>query len=69
VDVGEPGALTVTGLDTTRIGDLAFEASIRVHELANRVATLEEAFLEATAGAEEYQAHQVPGPPSDRGPA
>jgi ABC-2 type transport system ATP-binding protein len=69
VDVGEPGTLTVTGLDTARIGDLAFEASIRVHELANRVATLEEAFLEATAGAEEYQAHQVPGPPSDRGPA
>jgi ABC-2 type transport system ATP-binding protein len=52
-----PGALSVVGLDAARIGDLAFDASIRLHELSNRVATLEEAFLEATSGAEEYQAH------------
>ena len=59
VDPVQPEVVSVTGLDAARIGDLAFEHSIRLHELSNRVATLEEAFLEATAGAEEYQAHQV----------
>jgi ABC-2 type transport system ATP-binding protein len=59
VEAVQPGVVSVTGLDAARIGDLAFEHSIRLHELSNRVATLEEAFLEATQGAEEYQAHQV----------
>jgi ABC-2 type transport system ATP-binding protein len=59
VEPVQPGVVSVTGLDAARIGDLAFEHSIRLHELSNRVATLEEAFLEATQGAEEYQAHQV----------
>jgi ABC-2 type transport system ATP-binding protein len=59
VDPVQPDVVSVTGLDAARVGDLAFEHSIRLHELSNRVATLEEAFLEATAGAEEYQAHQV----------
>jgi ABC-2 type transport system ATP-binding protein len=56
----QPGVVSVAGLEAARIGDLAFEHSIRLHELSNRVATLEEAFLEATEGAEEYQAHQLP---------
>jgi ABC-2 type transport system ATP-binding protein len=59
VEAVQPGVVSVTGLDAARIGDLAFEHSMRLHELSNRVATLEEAFLEATQGAEEYQAHQV----------
>ncbi|HVH93843.1 MAG: ATP-binding cassette domain-containing protein [Nocardioidaceae bacterium] len=59
VEPEEHGVVSVTGLEAARIGDLAFEHSIRLHELSNRVATLEEAFLEATQGAEEYQAHQV----------
>jgi ABC-2 type transport system ATP-binding protein len=59
VEAIKPGMVSVTGLDAARIGDLAFEHRIRLHELSNRVATLEEAFLEATQGAEEYQAHQV----------
>jgi ABC-2 type transport system ATP-binding protein len=59
VEPVQPDVVSVTGLDAARIGDLAFEHSIRLHELSNRVATLEEAFLEATAGAEEYQAHQI----------
>jgi ABC-2 type transport system ATP-binding protein len=57
----EPGAVSVVGLDAARVGDLAFDAGLRLHELSNRVATLEEAFLEATQGAEEYQAHPVTG--------
>jgi ABC-2 type transport system ATP-binding protein len=59
VEPVQPEIVSVTGLEAARIGDLAFEHSIRLHELSNRVATLEEAFLEVTQGAEEYQAHQV----------
>jgi ABC-2 type transport system ATP-binding protein len=71
----DDGALTVTGLDAPGIGDLAFDQQIRLHELAPRVATLEEAFLEATEGDEEFQASVLPGiapaagSPSDRPPA
>jgi ABC-2 type transport system ATP-binding protein len=54
-----PGSVSVTGLDAERIGDLAFESSIRLHELANHTATLEEAFLEATGSAQEFEAQQV----------
>ena len=50
------GALTVTGMQPARIGELAFHAGIMLHELATRVATLEEAFLEATVDSQEYQA-------------
>ncbi|MGH3444624.1 MAG: ATP-binding cassette domain-containing protein [Nocardioidaceae bacterium] len=60
VNAEEPGVLRVTGLDASRIGDLAFDASIRLHELAPRNATLEEAFLEATQGAQEFEAHGRP---------
>jgi len=52
----EPGdALAVTGIEQARIGELAFGAGIVLHELATRVATLEEAFLEATADSQEFQ--------------
>ena len=53
----QPGSVAVTGLDAERIGDLAFDAGIRLHELANRAATLEEAFLEATVSSQEFEAH------------
>ena len=52
------GGLTVTGLDAEAVGDLAFDNGIRLHELTTQLATLEEAFLEATAGSEEYLAHE-----------
>jgi ABC-2 type transport system ATP-binding protein len=57
VTPAEPGALTVAGMTVAAVGDLAFEHGIRLHELSPKVATLEEAFLERTAGAEEFQAH------------
>jgi len=60
VDVSEPGVLVVAGMEAQVIGDLAFENRIRIHELANRTATLEEAFLERTADAEEFHALPVP---------
>jgi len=52
-----PGVLAVLGLEAHEVGDVAFDNSVRVHELSTRVATLEEAFLEATRSAEEFQAH------------
>jgi ABC-2 type transport system ATP-binding protein len=58
------GGLTITGLDAEAVGDLAFDNGIRLHELTTQLATLEEAFLEATAGSEEYLAHEPgQGPP------
>ena len=57
VTPAEPGVLTVAGMTVAAVGDLAFEHGIRLHELSPKVATLEEAFLERTAGAEEFQAH------------
>lgn len=49
-------ALTVIGMDATRIGSLAAEHSIELHELASRRASLETAFMELTQGSQEYQA-------------
>ncbi|QNN53786.1 ATP-binding cassette domain-containing protein [Nocardioides mesophilus] len=60
VEALEPGLLSVTGLDAAAIGDVAFDASIRLHELAPRTATLEEAFLEATEASQEYHAVVAP---------
>ncbi|HVS58742.1 MAG TPA: ATP-binding cassette domain-containing protein [Candidatus Saccharimonadales bacterium] len=51
------GGLQITGVKTDEIGKLAFDAKLPVLELANRGASLEEAFLEITAGAEEYATH------------
>jgi ABC-2 type transport system ATP-binding protein len=56
VTVVEPGLLSVTGIGIETVGDLAFEHGFRLHQLSAKVATLEEAFLERTAGAEEFQA-------------
>ena len=56
VSVEDDGALALTGIEQARVGDLAFGAGIVLHELTTRVATLEEAFLEATAGEQQYEA-------------
>lgn len=49
------GGLTVTGVKTDEIGKLAFGAGITILELANHTASLEDAFLQLTADAEEYK--------------
>ncbi|MEZ0068253.1 ABC-2 type transport system ATP-binding protein [Streptacidiphilus sp. MAP12-20] len=51
-------ALTVTGLATDRIGALAFDNGVMLHELTTRTASLEEAFMELTADSVEYLAGQ-----------
>ena len=50
------GALRVEGLDAERVGDVAFAARARVHELTRVVASLEAAYLELTGGDVEYRA-------------
>ncbi|HEX9065906.1 MAG TPA: ATP-binding cassette domain-containing protein [Streptosporangiaceae bacterium] len=58
------GQLTVTGLDPARLGDLAFEHDIPLHELAPVSASLEQAFMDLTATAVEYRAG-LPGDGTD----
>jgi ABC-2 type transport system ATP-binding protein len=73
VTVVEPARLSVTGLPPEQVGDLAFAAGVRLHELSVKTATLEEAFLEATERSEEFVAlgigldtapHDSPQPPA-----
>ncbi|MET8150385.1 ABC transporter ATP-binding protein [Actinoplanes sp. NPDC049668] len=43
-------ALLVTGLDTARVGHIAFTAGVELHELSGERADLEQVFLQLTAG-------------------
>jgi ABC-2 type transport system ATP-binding protein len=56
------GQLFVRGLDAEHLGDLAFEHDIRLHELTPMSASLEQAFMDLTAGSVEFRA----GLPADR---
>jgi ABC-2 type transport system ATP-binding protein len=47
--------LRVEGVTTDDVGKLAHEAGVPILELSRHEASLEEAFLELTAGAQEYQ--------------
>jgi len=51
---GRAAALSVTGMEAPRIGEIAAANRIVLHELTPRLASLEEAFLELTAGSVEY---------------
>ncbi len=55
VTSAEPGLLRVTGLAAERIGDLALEQGLAVHELAPQRASLEQAYMELTRDALEYR--------------
>jgi ABC-2 type transport system ATP-binding protein len=55
-DDGADGALLVTKLGMSDIGDLAFDNQIRVHELSPIQASLEQAFMELTKDSVEYHA-------------
>jgi ABC-2 type transport system ATP-binding protein len=46
--------LIVTGVPAERVGDLAHELRIRLHELRTKQASLEEAYMELTADSLEY---------------
>ncbi len=49
-------ALSVTGLEAPRIGEIAAANQIVLHELAPQLASLEEAYMELTAESSEYGA-------------
>ncbi len=49
------GGLRVEGVKTDDIGRLAFDAGVPILELMPHAASLEDAFLEMTAGSQEYQ--------------
>jgi ABC-2 type transport system ATP-binding protein len=55
------GVLMVQGLTAEKIGDIAFDKSIRLHELTTLHASLEEAFMELTADSVEFQAAAAGG--------
>lgn len=54
----QDGGLKIMDATTDVIGTMAFEAGIPVLELAKHQVSLEEAFLELTAGSEEYHTKQ-----------
>jgi ABC-2 type transport system ATP-binding protein len=56
------GKLAITGMDSDTVGGLAHDLGVRVFELSNRHATLEEAFLDATGASEEFRASMGFGP-------
>ena len=59
--VAEPdGSLSVHGLTAARVGDLAFDHGVRLHELTVVRASLEAAFMELTADSVEYRAGEGP---------
>ncbi|WP_405794867.1 ABC transporter ATP-binding protein [Streptomyces sp. NBC_01506] len=61
---GTPGRqdlLTVTGVDSERIAELAFQHRILLGELTTERSSLEKAFMELTADSVEYGATQAPG--------
>jgi ABC-2 type transport system ATP-binding protein len=50
-----PGELTVAGLSTDSVGDLAAANGVTIHELFLHQASLEEAFMELTHDSVEYR--------------
>jgi ABC-2 type transport system ATP-binding protein len=58
------GGLRVEGVKTDDIGKLAFDAGVPILELMPHAASLEEAFLQMTAGAQEYKTDAAAAKPS-----
>jgi ABC-2 type transport system ATP-binding protein len=56
VELEIDGALRVEGLGLTEVGDVAFVADVRLHELSRVTASLEAAYLELTDDEVEYRA-------------
>ena len=50
------GSMVITGLDASRVGDLAYDNAVRLHELSPVHASLEEAFMELTAASVQFHA-------------
>jgi ABC-2 type transport system ATP-binding protein len=50
------GSMVISGLDPARVGDLAYDNAVRLHELAPVHASLEQAFMELTASSVQFHA-------------
>jgi ABC-2 type transport system ATP-binding protein len=57
---GAPNELTVTGLDASAVGAIAFELGIALDELSTHRPSLEAAFMELTHDSVEYRADRGP---------
>ncbi|MFJ5996180.1 ATP-binding cassette domain-containing protein [Streptomyces sp. NPDC092370] len=67
VESGE-GVLEVDGGKAEQIGEVAAQHRITLHELSSQQASLEEAFMQLTAGSVEYHAHSETGMASSEPP-
>jgi len=54
------GTLEIDGATTEELGELAARHQVVLHELSSQRASLEEAFMQMTAGSVEYHAHSGP---------
>ncbi|MFJ3169764.1 ATP-binding cassette domain-containing protein [Streptomyces sp. SID7760] len=71
ISVPATGALEIDGVAAERLGELAAQHQIVLHELSPQRASLEEAFMRMTADSVEYHAHApgTPGLPAGPGAA
>jgi ABC-2 type transport system ATP-binding protein len=71
VTLGEDAqSLTVTGIESAAVGELAASVGMVLHELTPQQASLEEAFLEVTKEATDYRAGaEAPAPADAAAPA
>jgi ABC-2 type transport system ATP-binding protein len=53
--------LTVTNMEAARVGEIAASGSVVLHELTPQLASLEEAFMELTAGSLEFNVRELGG--------
>jgi ABC-2 type transport system ATP-binding protein len=61
--------LTVTGMEAARVGEVAASGSVVLHELTPQLASLEEAFMELTAGSLEFNVREIGGTGAPYAPA
>jgi ABC-2 type transport system ATP-binding protein len=60
-----PDAFDAHGVDSDVIGEAAARSGVTLHELAPQTGSLEDAYMEATAAAQEFRAQVSPRPPLD----
>ncbi|GAB3997393.1 ABC transporter ATP-binding protein [Glycomyces albus] len=58
VSVEDDGALVIADMKIDEVGSLAFTEQIELHQLSERSASLEEAFMSATGASEEFVAEE-----------
>ena len=57
--MGDDGAIVVTGMTAAEVGELAAHRALTVHELVPLRASLEDAFMELTRDAVEFQTSEA----------